>query len=42
MGCSKKPLHINYFDLNGVKNVAVCKFEDSSAELKGIHVGNEQ
>lgn len=42
MGCSKKPLHINYFDLNGVKNVAVCKFEDSSAELKGINVGNEQ
>lgn len=25
-----------------LKNVAICKFEDSSAELKGIHVGNEQ
>lgn len=25
-----------------LKNVAICKFEDSSAELKAIHVGNEQ
>lgn len=42
MGCSKKPLHRNYFDLNTVKNVAICKCEDSSPELKGIHVGNKQ
>lgn len=34
-GCSKKPLHMNYFDLKRVKNVAICKLEDSSAETKG-------
>jgi len=42
LGCHKKPLHINYFELKTVKNVAICKPEDSSAETKGIHVGNEQ
>lgn len=42
MGCSRKPLHINYFDLKRIKNVAICKLEDSSAEMKRIHVGNEQ
>lgn len=42
MGCSKKPLHINYFDLKRAKNVAICKLEDGSAETKAIHGGNEQ
>lgn len=42
LGCCKYLLHINYFNLKGVKSVAICKPEDSSADRKVIDGVNEQ